>query len=84
MPVTVTHIYGHNKILYNDAVDELAKLGAAQSKIHRPVRPKRALDDGPRGGRQKCTRGRGVKRQASVQVCDDSTCSDRSIVIRQS
>ena len=33
-PVTVTHVCGHNKIVYNEAVDELAKEGAAQSKVH--------------------------------------------------
>ena len=84
-PVTVMHVYGRNKIVYNEAADELAKAGAAQSKIHRPVRPRRAPDDGPRGGRQKHTRGRGPKRRVSVQVSDDSTCtcSDGSVVICQ-
>ena len=61
-PLAVTHVYGHNKIVYNEAADELAKAGAAQSKVHRPVRPRMALDDGPQCRRPKETRGRGVKR----------------------
>ena len=57
--VTVTHIYGHNKLVYSDTADELAKAGAAQSLVHRPVRPMLAPDDGPRGRRPKQTRGQG-------------------------
>ena len=72
-PVTMTHVYGHNKIVYNEAADELAKAGAAQSKVHQPVRPRKAPDDGPSGRRPKQTRGQGVKRQASVQGSDDRT-----------
>ena len=32
--MTVTHVYGHNRFVYNEATDELAKAGAAQSKVH--------------------------------------------------
>ena len=81
-PVTVTHVYGHNKIVYNDAADELAKAGASLSKVHRPVRPGKAPDNGPQGRKAKYNRGRGVKRQAAVQVSDESTDSDRSILMR--
>ena len=81
VPVTVMHENGHNQNVYNDAADELAKAGVAWSKVHRPVWPRKAPDDGPRGRKSKQTRGRVVKRQASVQVSDESTDSDRSRVM---
>ena len=75
-PLSVTHVYGHNKISYNEAADGLAKAGAARSKVHRTARPRQAADDGTGRARRKQMRGRGVKRQASVQTSDDNTGSD--------
>ena len=80
-PVTVTHVYAHNKVVYNDAADELAKAGASLSEVHRPVRPKKSPKDGPQGSKAKYNRGRGVKPQAAVQVSNKSTDGDRSILI---
>ena len=52
-PVSMAHVYGHNRIMYNDAVDALAKAGAAKSKVHKIVRPKVAPDDAPPGKKAK-------------------------------
>ena len=76
-PIPMTHVYGHNKLVYNEEADAFAKAGAALSKMHRP----RCVMDMPRGSpeatRRKRTRGRGIKRQAAVQVLDGSIDSDR-------
>ena len=80
-PLLMTHVYGHNKNVYNDAADALARAGAAKSKVHRTVRPKVAPGDGLRVRRQKQTRSRGVKGQASLQVSEDDKDSDRPIII---
>ena len=34
-PMSVTHVYGHNRLVYNEEADTLAKAGAARSKVHR-------------------------------------------------
>ena len=79
--VSMTHVYGHNKLVHNDAADELARAGAAKSTVHKTSRPRGPTDDGPRVRRQKHTRTRGVKRQAAMQVSDSDSGSDRPIVI---
>ena len=33
--MSMTHVYGHNKLVYNDAADDLAKVGAARCTVHR-------------------------------------------------
>ena len=81
-PPSVTHVSGHNKIVYSDATDALARAGAAKSKVHQTVLPRVAPDDGPWVRRQKQTRARGVKRQASIQVSEDDTANNRPITIR--
>ena len=82
--VSVTHVYGHNKLKYNDAADALARAWAAKSTVHKTVRPRGPTDDKPRARRQKHTRARGVKWQATE--CGSQTVtqarSDRPIVIR--
>ena len=80
--VCVTHVYGHNKLVYNEAADALARAGAAKSTVHRTVRPRGPTGEGPRARRQKRTRTRGVKRQAAVQVSNSDSGSDRPTVIR--
>ena len=57
--MSVTHVYGHNKLVYNDAPDALARAGATKSTLHKTVRPKGPTEDGPRVRRQKHTRLRG-------------------------
>ena len=81
MPVSMTHVYGHNKLVYNDAADDLAKGGAARSTVHRILWPKGPPEGEPRATRQKHMRAQGVKRQAAVQASESDTCSDRSIAI---
>ena len=80
--MSVTHVYGHSKLVYNEAANALSRAGAAKSMVHRTVRPRGPTDDGSRARRQKHTRTRVVKRQATVQVSDSDSCSDRPIVIR--
>ena len=60
--VSVTHVYGHNKLIYTEAADALARAGVAKSTVHTTVRPKGPTEEGPRARRQKRTRTRGVKR----------------------
>ena len=60
--VSVTHVYGHNKLVYNEAANALARAGAAKSTVHKRVRARGLTDDGPRARRQKHTRTRGIKR----------------------
>ena len=43
--ISMTHVYGHNKRVYNEEADTLAKAGAAMSKVHRPGR----VRDMPKG-----------------------------------
>ena len=81
--VSITHVYGHNTLVYNDATDALARAGAAKSTVHKTGRPTGPTEDGPSVRRQKHTRTRGVKRQVAVQVSDSDLGSDRPIVIRQ-
>ena len=69
--MSMTHVYGHDKLVYYDAADALARGGAAKSRVHKTLRPKGPLDDGPSVRRQKHTRTRGIKRQAAVQVLND-------------
>ena len=52
-PVSMTHVYGHNKFIYNEAVDALAKAGAARSTVHRVARPR-----GAAGGEPQATQGK--------------------------
>ena len=80
-PMSMMHVYGHNKPVYNDPVDALAIVGAAKSRVHNTPRPMGPFDNGPRVRRQKHTRTRGVKRQAAVQVTEEDSGSDRLIVI---
>ena len=61
-PVSMTHVYGHSKLVYNDAADGLGKAGAARSMVHRASRPRGPAKGEPRARRQKHMRTRGVKR----------------------
>ena len=80
--MSMTHVYGHNRLVYNEEADALAKAGATLSKEHKP----RGVRDMPRGNgeatRQKRMRSSGIKRQAAGQVSDDNTHSDRPGHIR--
>ena len=80
--ISMTHVYGHNRLVYNEEADTLAKAGAAMSKVHRPSRVKNMPQGSPVSTRRKQTRGRGVKKQVAVQVSDGSTDSDRPAHIR--
>ena len=80
--ISITHVYGHNSLVYNEEVDTLAKAGVAMLKVHRPRRVKDMPQGSPVATRRKQTKGRGIKRQAAVQVSDDSTDSDRPAHIR--
>ena len=64
--MSVIHVYGQNKLVYNEAGNALARAGAAKSSVHKTVRPRGPTEDGPRARRQKHTRTRGIKRQAAV------------------
>ena len=64
--MSMTHVYGHNKVIYHDAADAPAKAGAARSTVHRVSRPRGSAGGEPRATRQKLVRVRGVKRQATV------------------
>ena len=81
--MSMTHVHGHNKLVYNDVASDLAKAGAARSTVHMVSQPR-----GPAGGelratRQKLVRAGGVKRQATVhQTSESDTSSDRPIAIR--
>ena len=44
-PISMTHVYGHNRPVYNEEADALAKARAALSK----VQPRRVRDM-PQGG----------------------------------
>ena len=75
--VSITHLYGHNKLIFNEAADALARAGAAKSTVYRMVRPRGPTDEGLTARRQKCIRTRAVKRQAAIQVSDSDSGSDR-------
>ena len=79
---SVTHVYGHNKLMYNEAADAPARVGAGKSTVRRAVRPMGPTDEGPRARRQKRIRTRGVKRHAAIQVSDGDSGSDRPTEIR--
>ena len=64
----MTHVYGRNRLVYNEEADTLAKAGAAMSKVHRPRRVRGMPQGSPEATRRKQTRGREIKRQAAVQV----------------
>ena len=81
-PVSMTHVYGHNKLVYNDTADDLAKAGAARSMVHRVSRPRGFAGGEPRATRQKLVGARGVKRQAALQVSESDTGSDMPTAIR--
>ena len=70
--VSMTHVYGHNKLVYNNAADARAK-----STVHKTSRPRGPTDDGPRVRRQKHTRTQEVKRHTAVQVSDSDSGNDR-------
>ena len=76
-PVSMTHVYGHKTLVYNDAVDDLAKAGAARSMVHKVLWPRGPAGGEPRSTRQKLVRAQGVKRQAAMQTSDRETGSDR-------
>ena len=59
-PVSMTHVYGHNKLIYNEATDALAKAGAARSTMHRVARPRGPAGGEPQATRQKLMRARRV------------------------
>ena len=80
--MSVTHVYGHNKLIYNKVADAPARARAAKSTVHRTVRPRGPTDEGQRARRQKRIRTRGVKRQAVIQVSDSDSGSDKPTEIR--
>ena len=80
--VSMTHVYGHNKLVYNNAADGLAKVGAARSTVHRASWPRGPAEGEPRARRQKHVRTRGVKRQAALQTSESDSGSEKPIVIR--
>ena len=79
--VSMTHVYGHNKLVYHDAADDLAKARAARSTVHGASRPRGQAGGDPRARRRKHVRTRGVKRQAAMQASNSDSGSDRPIVI---
>ena len=79
--MSMTHVYGYNKLIYNEAADALAKAGAARSTVHRVARPRGPAGGEPQATKQKLVRARGVKRQAAVQTSDSETGSDTPVVI---
>ena len=82
--MSMSHVYGHNKLVYNDATDKLARAGAVKSTVHKTSQPTGLTDDGLRVRRQKHTRTRGVKWQVAVQVSDGDLGSNRPIIIHHS
>ena len=66
-PISVTQVYGHDRLVYNEEADALAKAGAALSKVHRPRRVRDMPKGRPEATRRKQTRGREIKRQAVVR-----------------
>ena len=68
--------------VYNEEADAPAKAGAALSKVHRPRRGRDMPQGSPEATGRKQTRRTGIKRQAVVEVSDDSTYSDRPAHIR--
>ena len=54
--ISMTHVYGHNKLVYNEEADTLAKAGAAMLKVHRPRRVKDMPQGSPQATRRKQTR----------------------------
>ena len=81
-PISMTHIYGHNWLVYNEEADALAKAGAALSKVHKLRRVRDIPQERGEASRRKQTRVRGIKRQAAVQALDESTDSDKPAHIR--
>ena len=57
---SMTHVCGHNRLVYNEEADTLAKAGAAMLKVRRPRRV-RGVPHAV-ATRRKRTRGRGIKR----------------------
>ena len=55
--VSMIHVYGHNKLIYNEATNALAKAGAARSTVHSVSRP-RGSAGGSRGPSGKSSSGR--------------------------
>ena len=70
-------MYGHNRMVYNEEADALAKAWAAMSKVHRLRRVRdRPIHRPPDENKL------AVERQAAVQLPDDSTGSDRPTHMR--
>ena len=63
---SMTHVYGHNRLVYNEEADALAKAGAALSKVHKPRRVEDMLH-GSRVASRRKQMGRGIKHKAAVQ-----------------
>ena len=80
--ISMTHVYGHGRLVYNEEADTLAKAGAAMPKVHRPRRVRHMPQGNPLATRRKQIRGKGIKRQAAVWVSDDNTGSDMPAHIR--
>ena len=79
-PISMTHVYGHKRLVYNEKADALAKAGAVLSKVHLPRRVMDMLQS--TGHQTKVDQGRGIKRQAAVRVSDDNRGSDAPAHIR--
>ena len=79
--ISMTHVYGHKKRVYNEKWAPRQR-GAAMTKVHRPRRVKDMPQVSPVATRRKRTRGKGIKRQAALQVSNDSTDYDGPAHIR--
>ena len=58
-PISMTHVYGHKRLVYNEEADALAKVGAALSKVHKPRRVRGHATRQPRGLQTKVDQGQG-------------------------
>ena len=67
LPVSMAHVYGHNKLVYNNDADDLAKARAARSKVHGVSWPGGPAPGGGGGGnRAKAREGARGEKEAVV------------------
>ena len=51
--ISMTHVYGHNRLVYNEEADALAQAGAAMSKVYKPRRVRDMPQGNPEATRNK-------------------------------